>query len=213
MVNVPMSSAPPHQAPPGGLGVGVGVGFGAGVAAPHPSEQPKAPQPQPHHHHHQQPHHQQMAPGQAPAPGQNWQSWARSEKQGAAALDPSKRVAGAGPGSPASPQGGMNLWNYRVPEAGNNANSKSIWQNVYNNGQQQQSTWAAGQHQQQPAGAEANANSPLPPTYAGAAASGLQSGPQMSGWKEFAVPETGEKYYLNVRTGKTQWERPTTPAE
>jgi len=31
----------------------------------------------------------------------------------------------------------------------------------------------------------------------------------MAEWKEYAVPETGEKYYLNVRTGKTQWERPT----
>lgn len=68
--------------------------------------------------------------------------------------------------------------------------------------------------------------SPSPSTYAGAAASGLQSShsnnsqntnvapppqPQMIQpveWKEYVVPETGEKYYHNNRTGKTQWERP-----
>ena len=65
--------------------------------------------------------------------------------------------------------------------------------------------------------------SPSPSTYAGAAASGLQSAPSPvtantsnpmppqlppTEWKEYIVPETGEKYYHNARTGKSQWERP-----
>ncbi|QDZ20445.1 hypothetical protein HOP50_04g29620 [Chloropicon primus] len=60
-------------------------------------------------------------------------------------------------------------------------------------------------------------SSPPPSTYAGAAASGLQQqsppaqavGQRVPGeWKEYVAPETGEKYYYNVRTGKTQWNEP-----
>ncbi len=61
-------------------------------------------------------------------------------------------------------------------------------------------------HQQQEMGA------PSPSTYAGAAASGLQSSQAAPAgaleWKEYTLPETGQKYYHNTRTGKTQWERP-----
>ena len=66
--------------------------------------------------------------------------------------------------------------------------------------------------------AGAHPSSPPPSTYAGAAASGLQQQPppiqavgqQVPGeWKEYVAPETGEKYYYNVRTGKTQWNEPS----
>lgn len=60
-------------------------------------------------------------------------------------------------------------------------------------------------------GAGANAAA-SPVSYAGAAASGLHGGGagQAPGhaWREYAVPETGEKYYHNTMTGTTQWERP-----
>jgi hypothetical protein len=275
---------------------------------------------------------------QAQAGGQNWQNWAAAgagsvvgdrttwnqdqkaagatQAAGAAnvAVDASKQMGGMG-----------NLWNFEVPEAGNNVNNNSIWQNLYNNGMgnpagslqqqpgentqqsmqsawaaqqqnaaaavaqqhqpvdgnnwqnsqqqqpppqdgramqlsQQQSAWAAAsassqqqQQQQQPVVPPVSnsnvanvqqqqqqhnnnaASSPSPSTYAGAAASGLQSShstsnhqpqntvqvsvapppqPQMASmvqpveWKEYVAPETGEKYYHNNRTGKTQWERP-----
>jgi len=300
----------------------------------------------------EQPKLQVQMEGQAQAPqAGNWQNWAGSEKEmnvhhtwnqeqnAAAVMDASKQMAS---------QGGMNLWNFRVPE-GNNVNNNSIWQNLYNNGmgssqgvpdntQNIQSAWAAQQPQNvgkvgnppmgsmAPVGSEAqqpqvagnwrqsqenkqvmmtqqqstwgaaptpapapavvgvggvggggvggqppvapavsnNAvvaqnTSPSPSTYAGAAASGLQSSQQSSSvsaggnvnvvplhlqhpqhsqqaqpqaplaqpqqplaqsqqaqaqmppmveWKEYTVPETGEKYYHNMRTGKTQWERP-----
>ena len=68
------------------------------------------------------------------------------------------------------------------------------------------------QAQQQQQQQQQQVASPSPSTYAGAAASGLQSSQAAPAgaveWKEYTLPETGEKYYHNMRTGKTQWERP-----